>query len=73
MYYILYTTGGGGHAVAYWLRHYATIRMVAGSEPGEMSSFFSILLILPAALGQEVYSASNSNKYQKQKNHISGK
>jgi hypothetical protein len=25
--------GGGGHAVAYWLRHYATSRKVAGSIP----------------------------------------
>jgi hypothetical protein len=30
--------------------------------------FFSIRLILPAALGPEVYSASNRNEYQKQKN-----
>jgi hypothetical protein len=30
--------------------------------------FFSIYLILPAALGPGVYSASNRNEYQKQKN-----
>jgi hypothetical protein len=30
------------------------------------SFFFSIYLILKAALGPEVYSASNKNKYQKQ-------
>jgi hypothetical protein len=29
---------------------------------------FSIYLILPAALGPGVYSASNVNKYQKEKN-----
>jgi hypothetical protein len=29
---------------------------------------FSNYLILPAALGLEVYSASNGNEYQKQKN-----
>jgi hypothetical protein len=30
--------------------------------------FFSIYIILPAALGTGVYSASNKNEYQKQKN-----
>jgi hypothetical protein len=29
---------------------------------------FSIYLILPAALGLRVYSTSNRNEYQKQKN-----
>jgi hypothetical protein len=33
---------------------------------------FSIYLSLPAALGPGVYSASNRNEYQKQKN-VSGK
>jgi hypothetical protein len=33
---------------------------------------FSIYLILPAALGPGVYSASNRNEYQKQKNNVSG-
>jgi hypothetical protein len=33
---------------------------------------FSIYLILPAALGPGVYSASNRNQYQKQKKYISG-
>jgi hypothetical protein len=33
---------------------------------------FSIDLILPAALGPGVYSASNRNEYQKQKNDVSG-
>jgi hypothetical protein len=33
---------------------------------------FSIYLILPAALGPGVYSASNRNAYQTQKNNISG-
>jgi hypothetical protein len=32
---------------------------------------FSIYLILPAALDPGVYSASNRNEYQKQKNNIS--
>jgi hypothetical protein len=30
---------------------------------------FSIYVILPAILGPEVYSASNRNEYQKQKNN----
>jgi hypothetical protein len=37
-----------------------------------MNAFFSIYLILPAALGLGVYSASNRNEYQKQKNNVSG-
>jgi hypothetical protein len=32
----------------------------------------STYLILPAALGPGVYSASNINEYQKQKNNVSG-
>jgi hypothetical protein len=32
---------------------------------------FSIYLILPAALGSGVYSASNKNEYQKHKNNVS--
>jgi hypothetical protein len=36
--------------------------------------FFLIYLILPAALGPGVYSASNRNEYQKLKNNnVSGK
>jgi hypothetical protein len=34
--------------------------------------FFLTYLILPTALGPEVYSASNRNEYQKQKKSISG-
>jgi hypothetical protein len=39
---------------------------------GEWFFFFSIYLILPAVLGPGVYSASNSNEYQKQKNNVDG-
>jgi hypothetical protein len=35
--------------VAYWLRHYAASRKVAGSSPDEVD-FFLIHLILPAAI-----------------------
>jgi hypothetical protein len=59
-----------GHAVAYWLRHNATSRKVAGSRPDVVNEF-STYLILPAALGPSVYSVSNRNEYQKQKN-VSG-
>jgi hypothetical protein len=41
-----------------------------GSRPDEVN--FSIYLILPAALGPGVYSVSNRNEYQKQKNKVSG-
>jgi hypothetical protein len=30
-------------------------------------------VILPAALGSRVYSVSNRNEYQKQRNNVSGK
>jgi hypothetical protein len=36
------------------------------------SEFFSIYVMLPAALGHGVCSASNRNEYQKQKNNVSG-
>jgi hypothetical protein len=36
-----------------------------------MNDFFSIYLILPAALGPGVYSVSNRNEYQRQRNNIS--
>jgi hypothetical protein len=36
-------------------------------------NFFSIYIILPAALGPGVYSSSDRNEYQKQKNDVSGK
>jgi hypothetical protein len=32
---------------------------------------FSIIIILPAALDPGIYSASNKNEYQKQKNNVS--
>jgi hypothetical protein len=58
-----------GSAVAYWFRKYVTSREVAGSR---VVIIFSVYLILPAALGPAVYSASNRNEYQKQKNNVSG-
>jgi hypothetical protein len=36
-----------------------------------MRQIFSIYLILPVALGPEVYSASKINEYQEQKNNVS--
>jgi hypothetical protein len=59
-----------GQTVAWWLRHNtcATSRKVACSRPNEVNEFFSIYLILQAAIGPGVYSASNINKYRKQKN-----
>jgi hypothetical protein len=46
--------------------------MVADSRPDEVNEFVSIYLILPAAQGPGVYSASNRNEYQKQKINASG-
>jgi hypothetical protein len=37
-----------------------------------MRLIFSIYIILPAALGPGVPSTSKGNKYQKQKNNVSG-
>jgi hypothetical protein len=45
------------------LRHYGTSRKVSGSNPDEVIGFFSIDLVLSAALGPGVYSASNRNEY----------
>jgi hypothetical protein len=42
-----------------------------GSRPDKVNEFFSIYLVLRAALGPGVYSTSNGNEYQKQKN-VSG-
>jgi hypothetical protein len=41
--------------------------------PTRLLNFFSIYLILSAALGPGVYSASNKNEYQKQKKIIYGR
>jgi hypothetical protein len=45
----------------------------AGSRLNEVNEFPIIYLILSAALGPGVYSASNINDYQKPKNNVSGK
>jgi hypothetical protein len=42
-----------------------------GSRLVEVNEFFSIYLILPAALSPGVYSASNRSEYQKQKINVS--
>jgi hypothetical protein len=52
------------------LEHYATNRKVVGSIHDEVN--FTIYLILSAALGPGVYSASNRNEYQMKKNNVSG-
>jgi hypothetical protein len=54
------------------VRHYATSQKVVSLRPDEVNEFVSIYLILQAALGPGVYSASNRNEYQKQKNNVSG-
>jgi hypothetical protein len=48
-------------------------RKVAGSRPDEVNDFFfNLHYILQAALVSVVYSSSNRNEYQKQKNNVSG-
>jgi hypothetical protein len=51
------------------LRHSATSQKVADSKLDVANNFFflPVYLILPAALGPEVYSVSNRNEYHKQK------
>jgi hypothetical protein len=49
---------------------YVCLRSLFETRGGEL--IFSIYLILPAALGPKVYSVSNRNKYQKQKNNVYG-
>jgi hypothetical protein len=43
-----------------------------GSRPDEVNEFLSVYLILPAAPGPGIYSASNRNEYQKQNNNFFG-
>jgi hypothetical protein len=43
-----------------------------GLETRSDECIFTICLILPTALGPGVYSASNRNEYQRQKNNVSG-
>jgi hypothetical protein len=43
-----------------------------GLRPDEANEFLSGYLILMSALGPGVYSASNRNEYQNQKNNVSG-
>jgi hypothetical protein len=52
------------------VKPHATSRKVAGSRPDEVNEFFPIYLILPAALGPVVYSASTRNVYQKKKKNV---
>jgi hypothetical protein len=58
-------------AVAQWLGHYVTSRKVAGSRPHEVNEFFSIYLILSAALGPGVHSHYR-NDYQQHKDDVRG-
>jgi hypothetical protein len=62
--------GGGGERGSVAVK--ALCYKPEGSIPGEVIFFFLIYLILPAALGPGVYSASNRNEYQKHKNNVSG-
>jgi hypothetical protein len=49
-----------------------TGRSNVGLRPDEVNEFFSIYVILPAAQGPGVYSDSNRNDHQKQKNNVLG-
>jgi hypothetical protein len=53
--------------------HYATSRKAVDSRPEDVNEIFFNFLILPAALLPGVYSVSNRNEYQEQKNNVLGK
>jgi hypothetical protein len=48
------------------------VKAIGGTRPDEVNDFFSIYLILPAALTLGIHSACKRNEYQKQKNNVSG-
>jgi hypothetical protein len=54
------------HAVQQWLRYNDTSWKVVSSRPEEVNEYFSIY----PSLGPGVYSASNRNEYQKQRNNL---
>jgi hypothetical protein len=56
-----------GHTVTLWLTRYAVSWKFVGSRSDETTELLSVCLILPAALGPRIYSASNRNESQKQK------
>jgi hypothetical protein len=58
------------HILDKFLKHHLWNLLGEGSRPDMVN--FSICLILPAALGPGVHSASNRNQCQKQKNNVSG-
>jgi hypothetical protein len=53
--------GARGNVVVKALCYNQKIR---GSRPDKINAFFSVYLILQAALGLEVYSASNRNEHR---------
>jgi hypothetical protein len=53
-----------GHAVAQWLRHYATNRKVAGSIPEVVVGVFLFISPFRPLYGPGVDSISNRNDYQ---------
>jgi hypothetical protein len=53
------------------LETHGSVVLKAGSRPDEVI-FFSIYVILSAALGPGVHSATSTNEYQEQKNNVSG-
>jgi hypothetical protein len=52
------------------LKRCPTSRKAEGSRLEEVNELFPIYLTFPATLGPGVYSASNRNGYQKQKDNI---
>jgi hypothetical protein len=55
-----YVSDSGG-----WLKHYATNIKVTDSRRDEGNTFFSLYLMLSAALSPGVYSTPNRTEYQK--------
>jgi hypothetical protein len=53
------------------VKHYGTSRKVADSRPDEVNDFFFNFPNHSLRTRPGVYSASNKNEYQKQKNNVS--
>jgi hypothetical protein len=64
--------------LVWWVRSSVVVKALCYTAEGRRfgtrcgKRIFSVYLILPAALGPGVYSASDRNEYQKQKNDVSG-
>jgi hypothetical protein len=62
----------GGTRKRSWSKHYTASRKVAGSSPDGIVEISQFTQTFRPHCGPEIYSASNRNEYQNQKNNVSG-